>query len=236
MPFVFGYFGDQTSRVWLTRFGTFVWIATCLLTGFASGLLILAIVRSAAGLAKGPNVTHQSLLADYYPSKARGFAYGWYRRPAARTGIGLLAAGFLGSWLGWRPTFEVLAAAGIVVIVLLYWVREPVRGLREANEAGDEVAPEYPRIGPVRAARLLLKTPSYKRLCWAIALFFGAAAGIGVSTSFYFNAVFDVPPATRGVYQFLPVPFSLVAVIAGGVYAQRLLGEGRSRAPVVSPP
>ena len=230
LPFIFGYVGDQASRVWLTRLGTVIWIVTCLLTGFASGLLLLAVIRSIAGFARGPNVTHQSLMADYYPSRARGFAYGWYQGgQLVGSGVGLLAAGFLGSWLGWRAAFEVLAAAGIVVIALLYWVHEPVRGLREAQEAGDDEAPEYPRIGPVRAARLLLKTPSYKRLCWAIALFFGAVGGIGVATSFYFNAVFDVAPGLRGVYQFLPVPFSVLTVLVGGVYAQRLLGEGRAR-------
>ncbi|HET7572618.1 MAG TPA: MFS transporter [Gaiellaceae bacterium] len=230
LPFVFGFLGDRVSRVWLTRLGAVLWIATCLLTGLAGALVLLAVIRSIAGFSRGPNVSHQSLLADYFPTKARGFAYGWYQGgQLLGSGIGLLAAGFLGAWLGWRATFEVLAIPGVVAIVLLARVREPVRGLREAIEAGESEPPVYARIGPVRAARLLLKTPSYKRLCWSIALIFGAVAGIGVSTSFYFSAVFNVDPAIRGVYQFLPVPFSLAAVLVGGIYAQRLMAEDRTR-------
>jgi ABC-type branched-subunit amino acid transport system ATPase component/predicted MFS family arabinose efflux permease len=230
LPFTFGYLGDRLSRVRLTTIGAVLWIAACLLTGLATSLILLGLVRSLAIFARGPHVTHQSLLADYYPSRSRGFAYAWYQGgQRIGSGVGLLVAGVLGQWLGWRAAFEVLAIPGVVVLCLLLFVREPVRGLREAVEAGDSEAAEYPKIGPVRAARLLLRTPTYKRLCWAMSVFFGAIAGIGVATAFYFGAVFDVAPATRGVYQFLPVPFSLLAMLIGGAYAQRLLAEGRSR-------
>jgi ABC-type branched-subunit amino acid transport system ATPase component/MFS family permease len=231
LPFGFGFLGDRFSRVKLTTLGAVLWIATCLLTGLAHSLLLLAIVRVVSGFSKAPAVTHQSLLADYYPTRTRGFTFGWYvNGQKLGQGIGLLVAGFLGQWLGWRATFEVLAAPGVIALLLLLWVREPTRGLQEAIEAGEQQAPVYPKIGPVRAARLLLKTPSYKRLCWAIALFFGAFAAIGLAASFYFQSVFDVNPAWRGVYAFLPVPFSMVAVLIGGTYAQRLLSAGRATA------
>jgi branched-chain amino acid transport system ATP-binding protein len=231
MPFFFGFLGDRVSRVKLTVLGAALWVVTSLLTGLAGTVLLLGIVRTVSVLSKGPSVSHQSLLADYYPSKARGFTYGWYiNGQRLGQGVALLAAGVVADRFGWRATFEVLAVPGLVVLALLLWVREPKRGLQEAIEAGDTEAPEYPKIGPVRVARLLLKTPSYKRLCWSIALFFGAYTGIGVAVSFYFNSVFDVAPAWRGFYQFLSVPFSLVTVLIGGIYAQRLLSVGRGRA------
>ena len=231
LPFTFGYLGDRVSRVKLTVGGTVLWIASCLLTGLASSLVLLGVVRTLAIFARGPHVTHQSLVADLYPTRARGYAYAWYSGgQRVGSGVGLLVAGVLGQLLGWRAAFEVLAIPGFVVLCLLLFVREPVRGLREAVEAGEEEAPEYPRIGPVRAARLLLHTPSYKRLCWAISIAFGASAGIQIGIAFYFSAVFDIAPATRGVYQFLPVPFSLLAMLVGGIYAQRLLTAGRGDA------
>ena len=54
LPFIFGYVGDHTSRVWLTRLGAMTWIVTCLLTGIAGTLLVLAAVRSFAGFSRGP--------------------------------------------------------------------------------------------------------------------------------------------------------------------------------------
>jgi len=230
LPLVFGYIADRTSRVRLTIVGAVLWVISGFLSGIAPTVVLLGVFRLLSSIAKGPAPAHQSLLADYYPTEARGFAFALYNA-SFRIGpsVGLLAAGFIGQYWGWRQAFIILTLPGVVLTLLALRMREPVRGLIDAQEAGESEAPQQSTLGPIRAARLLLKTPTFKRMCWATAVTFAAVVGSGVALSFYFHTVFDVQAGMRGVFDFIPLPVSLVTLFAGGAYAQRLLSEGRSK-------
>jgi branched-chain amino acid transport system ATP-binding protein len=230
LPLVFGYIADRTSRVRLTVFGAALWVISGFLSGIAPTIAVLGAFRLLAAIAKGPGPAHQSLLADYYPTEARGFAYAMYNASfQLGPAVGLLAAGFIGQYWGWRQAFIILALPGVVLTLLALRMRDPVRGLIDAQEAGESEAPQQSALGPIRAARLLLKTPTFKRLCWATAVTFSAVVGSGVTLSFYFSTVFDVGAGLRGVFNFMPLPFSLLTLFAGGAYAQRLLTAGKSK-------
>lgn len=229
LPLVFGILGDRISRVKLTVFGAGLWAVSAILTGLAPSIFLLGLFRVMAGVAKGPSVVHLSLLTDYYPTSARGYAFAVYNFSLRfGQGVGLLVAGLIGELFGWRAAFFVLAVPGLLLVVLSLRMREPVRGYYDAIEAGETEAPTQRTLGPVRAARLMLKTPAFKRLCFATALYFGAVVGASVGLSFYYSAVFNVGPALRGLYDFIPLPISLVTLLVGGAYAQRWLAEGRS--------
>jgi branched-chain amino acid transport system ATP-binding protein len=230
LPIAFGYIADRVSRVKLTFAGAVLWVASGILTGFAPSIVMLGVFRLLSSIAKGPGPAHLSLLSDYYPTESRGFAFALYNA-SNRIGpaVGLLASGFIGEYYGWREAFIVLSLPGALLAVLTLKMREPVRGLIDAVEAGEPEVPEQATLGPIRAARLLLKVPTFKRLCWATAVTFSAVVGSGVAMSFYFTTVFDVRPAMRGVFDFIPLPISLVTLFVGGAYAQRLLADGKSK-------
>ena len=69
-PF-FGYLGDRVRRKWLIAFGIFVWSLGTLLTGFATGFLILLLFRVMVGLGEASYATiSPSLLSDAFgPAK-----------------------------------------------------------------------------------------------------------------------------------------------------------------------
>ncbi len=229
LPILIGYAADRRSRVKMTVVGGTLWVASAILSAVSPTIAAFALFRLFSVVAKGFSPVHLSLLADYYPTKVRGFAYASYNA-ANRVGhaLGLLVVGFLGQWFGWRWALIAVAVPGAVFTLLALRLKEPVRGQIEADEAGaDEVAVASP-IGPIRAARLLLKTPSFKRLCWATAWVFAAIAGSGVALSFYFSSVFNVSPSMRGVFQFLTVPASVGTLYLGGAVGQRLLARGRA--------
>jgi ABC-type branched-subunit amino acid transport system ATPase component/MFS family permease len=229
LPLLFGYLGDHMSRIVLTVGGALLWAVSCVLTGLAPSLIVLALFRLVTSFARGPNVVHLSLLTDYYPTRTRGYVFGIYQfGNRMAQSLGLLAAGVVGQVWGWRSAFALLAIPGALLALLALRLREPQRGLQDALEAGEVEAPRQRTLGFFRAGRLLLKTPAYKRICLATAVYFAAIVGSGVGLSFYFANVFDVGPALRGIYDFVPLPLVFVAIMLGGRWSQRLMAAERA--------
>jgi branched-chain amino acid transport system ATP-binding protein len=178
---------------------------------------------------RGANGVNTSMIADEYPVANRGFAYGLYSS-ANLWGIGVAAvlSGFVGQVWGWRTAFLVDAVPGALLILLVLRLRDPERGLREAEAAGESEAPPMRQLGPVRTARLLFKIPAFRWLCGGAACGF---AGVGMASGalgFYFSAVFDVQPIVRGVITGGAIPFEIAALAIGGVFSQRLLRRDRA--------
>jgi branched-chain amino acid transport system ATP-binding protein len=124
--------------------------------------------------------------------------------------------------------FCIAAAPGLVFVLLALRLRDPERGLREAQEAGESTAPPLRRLGPIRTARLLFNIRTFKWLCAGAAVAFAGIAMAASAFSFYFSAVFDVQPFYRGVITGAAIPFTMTGLFVGGVYGQRLLQRGRA--------
>jgi branched-chain amino acid transport system ATP-binding protein len=190
---------------------------------------MLLVVRTLAATSRGANGVNTSLIADYYPTKVRGVAYSVYTS-ANLWGAGLSAvfAGYAGQHWGWRVGFAVAAVPGVLLIGLSLRLRDPERGLREAQEAGESVAPPLRRLGPVRTARLLFNIRTFKWLCAGAAVAFAGIAMAASAFAFYFAAVFDVNPLYRGVITGAAIPFTMTGLFIGGVFGQRLLRRRRA--------
>ena len=79
--------------------------------------------------------THRSLLADYYPPEARGYAY-YLHTGANSVGVVVapILAGGLASLASWRLPFIVMAVpTAVLVAVGVARLREPVRGAARAS-------------------------------------------------------------------------------------------------------
>ena len=227
---VFGYLGDHVNRVVLIVAALAVWVASTLGTGAANAVWVLLVARTFAATSRGVNGVNTSLIADYYAVGKRGVAYAVYSS-ANLWGAGLAAvfAGFAGQEWGWRVAFGLAAVPGVVLLALTLRLKDPERGLREAEEAGETVAPPLRRLGPVRTARLLFTIPSFKWLCAGAALAFAGVAMAGYAFNFYFSAVFNVHPFYRGVITGSAIPFTMTGLFLGGLYGQRLLERKRTK-------
>ena len=74
------YYADRINRARIAVIGAAAWSVFGLLTGLSTTILMLVIARSGAGMGRavvGP--THNSLIADYYPTEVRADVFGFHR-------------------------------------------------------------------------------------------------------------------------------------------------------------
>jgi ABC-type branched-subunit amino acid transport system ATPase component/sugar phosphate permease len=146
-----GYLTDRVKRVWLVRISAIGSNVASLIKATAPGVgqLILGdVVNAGSGLAGGPATF--PLMADYYPSRARGRAYAFLSLAVTvATLLTVPVAGFLITRYGWRPVVFLSGIIALVASMLTFLLREPVRGGMDRLELGaseDVAAKEQPPL------------------------------------------------------------------------------------------
>jgi MFS family permease len=135
-----GYWADRGSRRLVISIGTAVWSMATLLTGATGSFAQLLGVRTVLGIGDATlSPAGTSLIGDYFTSRSRGRAMAAIIG-AAGLGIGggLLVGGLLGQHFGWRAAFYVAAVPGLVLALIAFTIREPLRG--SAENAGPRLA------------------------------------------------------------------------------------------------
>jgi MFS family permease len=75
-----------------------------------------------------------SLLGDFFPRKIRGRIMAiWSAGSAFGIAAGFAGGGLIAAAFGWRPAFFVTAVPGLVIAVLAFRIREPLRGAAEED-------------------------------------------------------------------------------------------------------
>lgn len=122
---------DRMVRKNIVATSLAVWSGTTALIGLASGFTSLALFRMGVAIGEaGSMPATQSMIADICPPKSRATAFAILGL-SLPTGL-MLGYGFAGALeaiIGWRGTFIVIGALGLILApVLLLTVREPKRG------------------------------------------------------------------------------------------------------------
>src|SRR5690606_5669778 len=121
---------DIYSRTMIVSAVIVVWSACTAVGGVAKsfGLLVLSRAGVAIGEA-GLTPSAHSMISDYYSDASRQSVIGVYHLGLPiGTFIALALGGYLGDQFGWRSTFLLVGASGLVVAALVFFtVREPVR-------------------------------------------------------------------------------------------------------------
>jgi branched-chain amino acid transport system ATP-binding protein len=132
---------DRIKRVPIALVGALVGAAFSIALGAAQTAVVAGVML--AGVSMGQAVifpTHNSLLADYYPVKARPRVYSAHR---AGISIGAIAGVLIGAGLAaiwsWRAPFFVFAVPIIVVVLIGLRLREPTRGHHEQVELSEQI-------------------------------------------------------------------------------------------------
>lgn len=125
-----GRLADATSRKNVLLLSLVTWSVLTGLCGFATGIMMLVILRMGVGAAEGGAVPPgHALIADYFPAQRRALAFAVF---AAAPMLGVAIANGFGGWItqhyGWRITFfgMALLAAPIAILGALV-LREPPR-------------------------------------------------------------------------------------------------------------
>jgi MFS family permease len=129
----FGVLADRVRRTWVLGGaivlwgGAMIWSAT--VSSFGE-LLLARVFLGGVTAAAGPLVA--SLVGDYFPAYERGRIYGYILAgELAGAGIGFAVTGDIAT-LSWRAAFITLALPAFVLAWLVFQLREPARGGRDA--------------------------------------------------------------------------------------------------------
>jgi predicted MFS family arabinose efflux permease len=207
-----GALGDRDGpRSVLTRIVIW-WSAFTALTGAASSFAPLVAIRFLFGAGEAgayPNMA--AVTRRWFPSReraqAQGFIWGASRLGGALAPLLVIP---LQNWIGWRQTFAVLGAIGVLwVVAWRVWYPENEQAAQPVHEA----AP-YARL--LRAKQLWLIVVMYFCYAWGSWFFFGwfpvwLVKGAGFSES------------EMAVFSALPFVLGATGNVAGGFLSDRMV-------------
>lgn len=224
MVLFLGTLADRFSRTRIIAGGMLVWSVCTAASGLADNFehLVMARFLVAAGeAALVPSAT--ALLADLFDGRHRSTANGLFFM-GIPLGIGLayLLSGSVGSDMGWRGTFIALGVAGVVISLLLAFVRD--EGATSAFEHGEAFFPQMRSI-----LQELRRQPALR---YAIAGFVIIHLGFAQSSFLQLWLVRDLGADEAAIAQqigILQILFGCLGAAGGGIAADRLAHGVRSR-------
>jgi MFS family permease len=154
---IFGRLGDRHPRARLMAVAAVLWSIATGLTGVVDRLsfvheavrlhvplfnvsltlsgvaLALCAVRACVGVGESAYSTiTPSLIADYFPPHRRATALGVFQAAIPMGfALGFVVGGLLAHFFGWRAAFMIVGVPGLLTAVLVWRLREPVRGARD---------------------------------------------------------------------------------------------------------
>lgn len=228
VPFA-GYFADRMSRSKLIIFSIALFSTATMLTGFASTVVMMVLLRSVAtGMGEamfGP--TYPAIIAEYHDNSTRARAMSIHQTAYY---VGVIASGFLAGLiadkLGWQYSFVIFGAAGVVFTFVLIF------RLRDKNKV-KVVQKTENKPSLLEAMGVIFKVPT------AVCLIFGFTSLIFVLTGYltwmpkYLKETFELSSASAGFNSmFWTHAAAFVGVlIAGGLSDRAAAGKrgGKSR-------
>ena len=138
-----GTLADRLNRTRLIAAGLALWSVLTAISGRATGFVSLAIPRMFIGVGESiMTPTAMSLLSDRFPARWLGFASGFYYMGVP---IGVAASMFIVAYLepllGWRGCFYLLGGIGVVLAIIMLFIKEtPRKHMQQAEAmAGEDV-------------------------------------------------------------------------------------------------
>jgi MFS family permease len=212
-----GVIADRVPRVRLAATAALLWGTMSVLTGVVPTLALLVVVRLFAGVGRAINeIVHPSLLTDMYDADDLPGVFFVHRLANPLSALSAILAGALGSALGYRWTFVLLAIPTVPLLLALRRLPEPVRG-----------HPDHPATTiPFRQAmRTLRAIPTLRRIWWAAFLIGIAAVPVGIYLTLFFEDIYHFGAFARGGVQLVFGAGTVVGLIAGGRLASRWGGQ-----------
>lgn len=212
---------DRTTRRNVLAACCALWSAATAAASMAVnfGTLFFARVMTAVGEAGGTPPSH-SLISDYFPRAKRATALSIY---ALGVPVGTMLGSFLGGWgnvlFGWRMTFLLVGAPGILVALLIWLtVREPPRGLSDLAHKAD--AAPAPPLGEVM--RFLWSYPSFRHMALAAGLHSVVWYSGSQLNAVFFQRSHDMSSAEAGSWLALFAAVGTIGTLLGGLLSDRL--------------
>src|SRR6202140_3853499 len=128
----FGFLADRFSRKAIIAIGILFWSIATFAGGLVSTFLFFLIARAMVGLGEAAYApAAQSMISGGFPQERRAFAQSIFASGMLLGGAaGQALGGIIGPRYGWQAALFIVAFAGIVPGIALFWIDEPPRGPR----------------------------------------------------------------------------------------------------------
>jgi predicted MFS family arabinose efflux permease len=237
-PFT-GVLGDRFPRRWFVGGGVVLWSLATVWSGSARSYGELLAARSLVGIGEaGYAAIAPGLIADLFSAERRGrILAGFYAAMPVGIALGYAVGGAVGEAFGWRPAFWVAGAPGLLLGVLAFAMKEPVRGAMDVAAAsggargpgrdrgpGVEPAAPVPVAPPLRTVlRTLVRTRSYVFNAAGTTAMTFAMGGLSAWMPTFLHRVRGVPLDRAGVaFGAALIVAGLAGTVAGGWLGDRL--------------
>jgi predicted MFS family arabinose efflux permease len=177
---------DRGNRVVIMTLATALWSVSVALCGMAASFVHLLLIRVVVAIGEAGFIPPaHSMMADYFHRAERPRAVAIFKLgiPASLV-VGYLLAGWLNQLYGWRVTFALIGAPGVLLAALIWFtLREPRRAL--PLQAPERVAATLTSAGPSatpalwEVTRSLLTNKTFLHLLMAYSL--AAVFGWGIA-------------------------------------------------------
>lgn len=206
-------FAETRNRVWIMSICVALWSAMTALCGFATSITIgsltigafwvLLACRVGVGIGEaGCTPPANSLIADYFPPKARSTALGYYSMGVTLGGLfANLIGGPIADAFGWRMAFYLLGVPGIIIaIAFRLTVKESPRGFCDPPGTLRE-----DRAGLREAMRELISKPSFWTMTAAATIAAFCGYGLASFQSLFLSRSFGLTTGEAAIMVNVPV-------------------------------
>ena len=165
-----GRLSDRIGRKTVIAAACIIWSIFTMFSGIVASFMMLVLLRIGVAIGEaGASAPSVAMISELYPPRLRARALAIFGLgPALGAVLGIGFGGILAELYGWRTTFIIVGAPGIVIgLILAFTVKSP--------KITTSATPGIPEQGMLRTALTLLKIPSL----WLIVATGGAAAIAG---------------------------------------------------------
>jgi MFS family permease len=218
---ILGLLADRFSRWIIVGSAVILWSVASGASGLAATFAILFLTRIFVGIGEGGyGPAAPTILSDLFPIETRGRIMAvFYTAIPVGSALGYVIGGLIGTHLGWRWAFYLVAPPGLLLGLLCFWQRDPRVDARHLVQ-------KLPRRSISDYLRLF-RTRSYLINCVAITLMTFVTGGLGFWVPAYLRYRNQSPAVGMTIFGLITVVAGLVSTLLGGVIADRL----RSRFP-----
>jgi MFS family permease len=217
---LFGTLGDRKARPPLIALGVAIWSVATGLAGFARGFWTLFFTRSAVGVGEAAYGTiAPALLADQSPIHQRGRVMAvFFAAIPIGSAAGYVLGGLADHHFGWRAAFWIAGFPGLLLSLLVLFVKDPPRGLHDRGH----------RERAVRGYAGLLRNRPYMLAVLGYAAYTFALGGLGFWMPAFLERARGMPRADATVtFGAIVIVTGFVGTFLGGWLGDRLLSRTR---------
>lgn len=242
-----GWVADRFKRTNIIGWTLLSWSALSALSAAAINFVTLFGARASLGFGQAiDDPASTSLLGDYYPAKVRGRIFSWQQIAAtAGGGLGIGLGGFVGAALGWRWAFLLVGMPGSLLALLVFRLREPVRGEAEGVTADTAREPIAAQMSPrefftvalrelVSELRMIFGIRTMRYILVGVGTLLFTVSGVGYWLTVYHERYSGMSPAqAAGITAGVLTLGGVVGTLWGGSIADRVYGRVRGGRIVV---